>query len=247
MATHLLCISLRNYIDNHDIMKFVKQPLKLHLEKICYEFDRKTTRHSKLLPNSIRCLICGPSNCGKTNLIVGLLLHENGLYYKNLYLYSKTLYQPKYLFLEKVLYNVPEIEFLKFEENADVISAHHAKPDSVIIFDDVACENQNNIRDYFSMGRHKHIDCFYLNQTYSKIPKQLIRDNANLIILFKQDDINLRHVYDEHVSTDMSWSKFRELCLKIWKKSHNFIVIDKDCEKNKGCYRMKFDTFVILD
>lgn len=82
---------------------------------------------------------------------------------------------------------------------------------------------------------------------YSKVPKQLVRDNANLIILFKQDDINLRHVYDEHVNTDMTWSQFRDMCTKIWSTPYNYIVIDKDSEKNKGGYRMKFDTFAVLD
>jgi len=31
-----------------------------------------------------------------------------------------------------------------------------------MIFDDVACEKQNNIRSDFCMGRHKNIDSFYL-------------------------------------------------------------------------------------
>lgn len=80
-----------------------------------------------------------------------------------------------------------------------------------MIFDDVACENQTNIRNYFAMGRHKQIDSFYLTQTYSKIPKQLIRDNANFLIIFKQDDIHLKHIFGEHVSTDIHWLKFRAL------------------------------------
>lgn len=228
-------------------MKFVKQPHSLHVNKICVESSKTSLRHGKLLPNSLRCIICGPSNCGKTNLIIGLLIHENGLRFQNVYVYSKTLPQPKYIFLEKVLQRVPDISFQKYHENEEVLSVQSAKPNSVIIFDDVACENQNNMRDYFAMGRHKHIDCFYLNQTYSKIPKQLVRDNANLIVLFKQDEINLRHVYEEHVNTDMTWTEFREMCSKIWSKPFSYVVINKDCPKNEGCYRDTFDTFVVFD
>lgn len=229
-------------------MKFIKQKQTLTFNEIC-EFDLKkgSFRHGKLLPSSIRCLICGPSNCGKTNVMMGLLLHENGLHYRNVYVYSKTLYQPKYIFLERVFKMVPDISFYKYHEKDEVLSPSEAKPNSIIIFDDVACENQNNMRDYFAMGRHKNIDSFYLNQTYSKIPKQLVRDNANLIILFKQDDINMRHVYDEHVSTDMSWMQFRELCSNIWKEPYSYLVINKDCSTNKGCYRKKFDTFVVIN
>lgn len=229
-------------------MLFVKQPVTLFLPNICIATKTKVVhRHGNLLPNTIRCLICGPSNCGKTNVLIGLIIHENGLKFRNVYVYSKTLFQPKYIFLENVLKLVPNVTFSKFKENEQVISSSEAKPNSVIIFDDVSCENQNNIRDYFSMGRHKNIDTFYLNQTYTKIPKQLIRDNANLIILFKQDDINLRHVYDEHVGADMTWKEFRMLCTEIWNVPYSFLVINKDCDKNNGYYRKNFDTFVSFE
>lgn len=227
-------------------MKFVKQAQSLNVENFSVDPPSQCFRHGKLLPNTIRGIICGPSNCGKTNLVVGLLLHKNGLQYRNVYVYSKTLFQPKYVFLEKVLSLVPEVTFAKYQENEEVLSPHDAKPNSIIVFDDVACENQNNIRDYFSMGRHKNIDCFYLNQTYSKIPKQLVRDNANLIVIFKQDDINMRHIYDEHVNTDMTWPTFKEMCSKVWCNPYNYLVINKDCNKSEGCYRKKFDTFIIF-
>lgn len=228
-------------------MKFVKQPQSLQLNVVCSDRNNRSFRHGELLPDTIRSIICGPSNCGKTNLIVGLLLHEKGLRFLNVYVYSKTLFQPMYMFLEKILNLVPTVKFQKYHENEEILSPHEAKNNSIIIFDDVACENQNNIRDYFAMGRHKNIDSFYLNQTYSKVPKQLIRDNANLIILFKQDEVNLRHVYDEHVGTDMSWSQFREICAKVWSIPFNYLVINKDCARNSGCYRMGFDTFIVLD
>ena len=59
----------------------------------------------------------------------------------------------------------------------------------------VACDKQNNIKIYFSRGRHKNVDSFYLCRTYRRTPKHLLRDNANMLILFKQDELNLRHIY----------------------------------------------------
>jgi hypothetical protein len=56
-------------------------------------------KHSLLFPNSIRALICGPSAAGKTNLMLHLLMNPNGLKFQNLYVYSKSLNQPKYLYL----------------------------------------------------------------------------------------------------------------------------------------------------
>jgi len=63
------------------------------------------------------------------------------------------------------------------------------------------------VREYFSMPP-RDVDCFYFCQTYARIPKYLIRDNANLLILFKQDYTNLKHVYNDHVNTDMSYDEF---------------------------------------
>lgn len=167
-------------------MKLVRQAVSLEVSNIDCGDTKNCNRHSELLPNTIRCIICGPSNCGKTNIMLTLLLHKNGLKFQNVYLYSKTTFQPKYRFLKKIFEVTPEVDMFIFENGEDVISPQDAKKNSIFIFDDVTCENQVNIRNYFSMGRHKQIDCFYLSQTYSKIPKQLIRDNVNLIVAFKR-------------------------------------------------------------
>lgn len=226
-------------------MKFTKQHTTLEVSKLNVdELYSSYNRHSTLLPNSIRCIVAGPSNSGKTNAMISLLLHKNGLKFKNVYLYSKTTYQPKYRFLDEVINKTPEVNFHIFNDGQDIMPPNDAISNSVFIFDDVACENQVNIRNYFSMGRHNQIDCFYLSQTYSKIPKQLIRDNANLLLIFKQDNINLKHIYDEHVNSDMSWVEFQNLCSKIWRESFSFLVINKDCQLNKGRYRQGFDIFV---
>lgn len=228
-------------------MNFIKHPVSLDICEVISQKQSNFVRHSQLLPNSIRCIICGPSNCGKTNVIISLLFHENGLKFKNVYLYSKTIFQAKYQLLENVLQRVPEVSYFPFNDSDQVIHPNDALPNAIFIFDDVACENQSNIRNYFSMGRHNLIDCFYLTQTYSKIPKQLIRDNVNFLIVFKQDEINLKHIYIEHVNTDISWLKFKEMCSKIWEQPYNFLIINKDCSIHNGRYRQMFDTFIQLD
>lgn len=228
-------------------MKFVKQSQTLKVNNIKLENHSQKVRHSTLLPNTIRCIICGPSNCGKTNIMLNLLLHENGVKFKNIYLYSKTVFQPKYCFLKQVIRCIPNANLFIFHDNKEVLHPNDALTNSIMIFDDVTCENQINIRNYFAMGRHKQIDCFYLSQTYSKIPKQLIRDNVNLLLIFKQDDINLKHIYNEHVNTDMEWLQFKKLCSTIWQDRFDFLLINKDCSLNEGRYRRGFDIFVTFE
>lgn len=202
-------------------------------------------RHSKLFPDTIRCIISGPSNCGKTHLMLNMINHPNGLRFANIYIYSKSLEQPKYKYLQMVMDKVPEIGYYTYSEHDSVLSPQDALHDSIIVFDDVVTENQNTIRDYFSRGRHRRIDCFYLTQTYTHVPKHLIRDNANFLILFKQDDINLKHIYDEHVNTDMEFDKFRDICCLCWSDpSYGFLTLDKEKPLNDGRYRKTLDLYI---
>jgi len=83
-------------------------------------------------------LVVGPSNCGKTNVMLSLIESPNGLKFENIYVFSKSLYQPKYEYLEKLI-----------------------KP----------------IKGKGIIRPHK-------------------------IMKFKQDDLNMRHIYRDHVNTD---------------------------------------------
>lgn len=227
-------------------MRIEKQPFSV----IIKDHDTSVNnfrKHGELFEgNSKRGLIIGPSGCGKTNVIISLIEDPNGLRFENIYIYSKSLYQPKYQYLRTLFKTLKEIGYSESENEKDIISPQEIKPNSIIIFDDIVCCNQNIVKDYFCFGRHKNTDCFYLCQTYSSIPKQLIRDNANLIVIFQQDNTNLKHIYDDHVNVDMSFSKFKELCLICWKDKFGFLVIDKDSNINSGRYRKGFDSYIYL-
>lgn len=204
--------------------------------------ESEVSKHGLLFPNSFRCIITGPSNCGKTNALFNLLLNPNGVNFENLYVFSKSLNQKKYKFLANVLPD--DIGYYAFDDNTIVPHPSEAKPNSIMVFDDISCEKHDNIRNYFTMGRHNNIDTIYLGQSYSKIPKQLIRDNCNFIVLFKQDSLNLKHIHRDHVNTDLTLENFHEMCRSAWKEKYGFLVIDKDSEPGKGRYRIGFDTFV---
>ncbi|KAK9708056.1 Poxvirus A32 protein [Popillia japonica] len=226
-------------------MRLLKQKHRLQVLNVDVDDDKHRCRHGNILPDTIRCIICGPSNCGKTNVMLALLIDENGLRFDNLYVYSRSLYQPKYQFLEKVMKS-SGIKYYAYNENEEVVDPVEAEKNSVFIFDDVVCDKQDKIRLYFCMGRHKAVDSFYLCQTYSRIPKQLVRDNTNLLILFKQDEMNLKHIFDDHVGTDMSFHQFKSMCAECWKDKYGFLVIDRDRDIDKGRYKKNFDWYICL-
>ena len=57
--------------------------------------------NSLLLPRNIRGLIVGKSNCGKTPLLLNLLLQPDWLDYNHLYVFGKSLHQQEYQILKK--------------------------------------------------------------------------------------------------------------------------------------------------
>jgi excinuclease UvrABC ATPase subunit len=73
------------------------------------KFDFPTNNcanHAVIFPKNIFCIIAGATGSGKTNLMVNLLLQESMINYADVHIYSKTLFQPAYVFFEKSLWNV---------------------------------------------------------------------------------------------------------------------------------------------
>lgn len=216
---------------------FLQQKTKFPIKNV--KIKEKNV-HNSLFPNNMRGLICGPSGCGKTVLLFNLIVQKEGLKFTNLYVVSQSLEQEKYKTLKNVFDRVDEVN-LHTMQTCDM-TPNDVPTGSVVVFDDV--NSDDNVAMFFSMGRHRKLNCFYLCQTYSKIPKQLVRDNANFIILFKQDDLNLKHVYNNHVGSDFTFQKFKNLCNQCWdSEDYGFIVIDKTRSLYNGRYRCKFDKF----
>ena len=67
-------------------------------------WDSMTARSNhKLLPKNVRGLIVGKSGCGKTTLLLNLLLNPGWLDYNKLFVFNKSLFQPEYQVLRKAM------------------------------------------------------------------------------------------------------------------------------------------------
>ena len=57
--------------------------------------------------------------------------------------------------------------------------------------------------------------------------------------------MNLKHIYNDHVNTDLSYDIFKKICMHCWnKEKFGFLVIDKDRDLHNGRYRKGFDCFI---
>ena len=85
-----------------------------NLSKLCYQ---------PLLPQVIRGFIIGKSGCGKTTLLINLLLRHGWLDYNNISFFGKSLFQPEYHILKKAFEEklTKEVIIRLFENQNEII------------------------------------------------------------------------------------------------------------------------------
>ena len=168
--------------------------------------------HSCMPADVFRMLICGPSNSGKTNILLNMIYFL--LEFDKIYLFSKNLHQSKYQnLLQGFVGQInPKVGYEVIEAYGDEIIPLEELPadnQKIVVFDDLVCEsNQNSIINYFINGRHRNCCVIYLTQTFYKVPKN-IRDNCSHFCINKRiaDEIGVDHDTLDR-ATDKKYSFF---------------------------------------
>ena len=127
-------------------------------------------------PDNFRCIISGPSECGKTFLLKKLILAS--IYFEKLYIIGPTGDQYNGLIRINPKTN---IEFIK--DIKDLLSPDKLPKDfkKLMIFDDVRAK-EPVINEYFCRGRQNNCNMIYLNQNLFSLDRQSVRENCNLFI-----------------------------------------------------------------
>ena len=194
--------------------------------------------HAPIFPKNIFCVMAGSTGSGKTNLMIHFLKEKQLLNYL-MYMCTAQLFISHHMNILKEYYEALE-NFIKdttgkvikianfFDTDDEIVDPSTLNKDKnhIMIFDDVMLKDQTVIKEYFCKGRHNNVNVFYLCQSLHKISKHCIRENANMFILFKQDDKTLKYFHETHISGDMDFEEFKQFCHKAWDKKHGFVVIN---------------------
>ena len=91
----------------------------------------------------------------------------------------------------------------------------------VVISDEYVCEkNQNDIKNYFMLGRHKNYCAIYLSKSYYKTPKDKIPNCSHYIIFESPTKRENEAICNEHgLDKEAYDSRF--------KNEYDFLYIDK--------------------
>ena len=97
----------------------------------------------------------------------------------------------------------------------------------LFIIDDCGSKSQKQISPYFQYGRPLNINTIYLSQNYFLIPRQTIRCNSDVLILFKLNKRDLQNLWIDHASADYKeYSDFEKLAEECWKVKYSFFTIN---------------------
>ena len=189
-----------------------------------------------------RMLIIGPSNSGKTNILLNLIKHSKN--YDKIYPFAKKLDEPLYQRLTNHFrHNESEDHERILEMSSSNISEVPPADDidemfqNLIIFDDMVTEkNLKGVTDLFIRGRKQNASIIFITQSYYSVPKD-IRLNCDYYLLTK---INSKREITE-IGKDIATDKFIEVYNRATMNPYSFLVIDRKTHNPKRTFRANFN------
>ena len=222
-----------------------------YYETVINKGKTKKKRNAEFLPDKLIMLIIGPTGSGKSVLLMNMIL-KGWVKFDKLYVYSKTLYQDIMIYLQQNIQAAeaaakkrrvkdPKIgHFCNEESQLPYPNECDSKKNNLLILDDCINEKQDGkIMSYFTQGRHNNFNVIYLSQSYHRVPKQCIRENASYVVLFEglsgKDISSIHQAY----SPNLSLEQFKQFYKKGCEDDTGFVTINM-CAKPKDRLRIGF-------
>ena len=201
--------------------------------------------HCKYMPqHPFRMTIVGPSNSGKTNILIHII--KTCQNFDKIYLYAKKLDEPLYQYLIKhwgdigTRYGLNLIEYSNdISQTIDVDQIDENKQ-NLLIFDDMVTEKHlKGVEELFIRGRKQNASIIFISQSYFSIPKN-IRLNCDYFVITKMGNKKeLIEIAKDH-TTDINNDKFKEIYREATKDPYSVLVIDLKTQDPKMKYKKNF-------
>ena len=169
----------------------------MEIEDLSWNENISKRFNHPLLPRSIRGIIVGKSGCGKTTLLLNLLLRCGWLDYDNLFVFGKSLFQPEYRILKKAFEEeLPKEYILRLFNMREEIQNSNLPPTLVVQEWAKSIKNKSNIKCNFFETASDVPDRRDLN---SEVKNLMIFDD---LLLEKQNKCESYYIRGRHSNVD---------------------------------------------
>ena len=159
------------------------------------KIDNVNNKINDLTLENHRHVIIGPSNVGKTYYMLKILEKMDNK--RPIHIITRSPNQ-----------------YPNYKTSTDIKPINKYKG-SIVIFDDMlGARNSSQIDEFFTRGRHEDLDVYYISQSYFALPRQSIRNNSDILILFKQTLRDVQSMYYDIGAYDMNYDEFKLMCHK---------------------------------
>ena len=108
--------------------------------------------------------------------------------------------------------------------------------------------NDPRVRAMLKRSLHNILSIFIISQDYHELPKKTIRSNGNIYHIFKPNNfLNVRNIYQDKVSMDMTLDEYKYLTSTCWNKIYQPLTIDMTKVKYCGRYRLGLNSIFVPD
>ena len=116
---------------------------------------------------------------------------------------------------------------------------------NIMVFDDLLLEKQKHLWIVLFQRKTQQRWLFLFSSKLFQAVASNNQRECEFHCLFPQNLKNFNHIFDDHVTSDMTKEEFRQLCKTAWEKQHGFVIIDLSSKKHNGKYRSDLDEFYI--
>ena len=85
--------------------------------------------------------------------------------------------------------------------------------------------NSSQMDEFFTKGRHEDLNVYYISQSYFGLPRQSIRNNSDILILFKQTLRDVQSMYYDIGAYDMNYDELKQMCHNAGRDLTIFVLI----------------------